>query len=102
MDLTNSQEVRNVVLAISALVLLAIFPAAQTMIAGVIIGSLIYVAAGSGLGGIGVGMLANYGDIAEGIWTLLAWIGITVSLDSVEAAVVAAGLLLVAGGVGLI
>lgn len=102
MDFMNSQEVRNIVLAISALVLLAIFPVVQIMITALVIGSTLYAVDGGVINGIGFGLISNYGTISEGIMILLSWLGITVSLDAVEVAIVAGCLLAVAGGVGLI
>ncbi|QIW23804.1 hypothetical protein EWF20_06300 [Sulfolobus sp. S-194] len=100
-DLVNFQEARNVVLAIFALVLLAIFPAVQTMIAALLMGSMLYAADGGVISGIGFGLIANSGTIAGAVVTLLSWLGITVSVSTVATAIVLAGLVAVAGGLGL-
>ncbi|MBB5255138.1 hypothetical protein [Sulfurisphaera ohwakuensis] len=105
-DLANSQEARNVILAIFALTLLAIYPIVQTMIAGIILGSMLYVAAGSGAISGGILTMANVNNIVGAILLLLSEFGIeSISLDTIDllfAIVAGIGLGLFGLGIGLL
>ncbi|QIW23777.1 hypothetical protein EWF20_06135 [Sulfolobus sp. S-194] len=104
-DLANSQEARNAVLAIFALVLLAIYPIVQTMIAGIILGSMIYIEGGSAAAGIGIATITNTDNIVQAILWLLSAFGMSISLDTIDllfTIIAGIGLGLFVGGIGLL
>ncbi|BBG23716.1 hypothetical protein [Sulfuracidifex tepidarius] len=93
-----SNETQVAILSVFVLAMLAVFPF-QIMIAGIIMGSLLYTAGGSALGGIGIGLAGPVAGYAATAGYTISVAGTSVAVSDI---LFGAGLALAGTGVGLV